>query len=283
MKTPVVFILACFVLCSCAEHTIDKSETRLPVLERHYNMETGEAIAEKSYVYDKYRNLIRESYKLLTPKTYQYGVYSYEINYEYDAQQNRILMLTRYLGETESYSLVRFVYDGNKKVEEQYYTMDVNSQRPHTKTTYYYSGAQADSSVTLVHQYFIDRTDAYNFSSASYFKYDNQERLIEEQRRPAFGSKWVASINDYDGDLLQKSCNPVTGQEGVFNCTRYEYNSQKNLIRKYATFTGTPDRLLEEHTYTEGLRAETKIFNQNYYLLVYGDPSLYTLQIKYEY
>ena len=280
MKTTVVFMLSCLMLFSCADPILDKSETRLPVLERHYNLETGDAIGEKSFVYDKNRNLIRESYKPLTSKGYEYGLYGYEINYEYDDQQNRILMLTRYFGEMHSYSLTRFVYDGGKKAEEQYYSMDVNSSRPHTKVVYYYNSNQADSTVTFQ---ILSNMNDYSFGGASYFNYDNQERLIEEKRRLPFGSMWIAAMNNYEGELLQATCNPVTGQEGVFNCTRYEYNSQKNLIRKYATLTGTADRLLEEHTYTEGLLTETKVFDQNYYLQVYADPIRYTRQIKYEY
>jgi hypothetical protein len=53
MKTTVVLMLSCLLLFSCSENNVDKAETRLPALERHYNLETGEAIAEKSFVYDK--------------------------------------------------------------------------------------------------------------------------------------------------------------------------------------------------------------------------------------
>ena len=280
MKTTVVFILSSLVLFSCADQTLDTSETRLPVLERHYNMETGEAIAEKSFVYDNHRNLVRETYKPLISKIGG----AYEIINEYDIQQHRILMFVRHINQVESYELVRFTYDGDKKVEEQYYGAGVNSQLPHTKVMYYYNGNQADSSVTLINQYSLSKPNDYKFNVASYFTYDNQGRLLEEHRRTSFGDMWVVTMNNYDVDLLKETCNPVTGQEGVFNCTRYEYNSQKKLIRKYATLTGTPDRLLEEHTYTNGLLTETKIFDQKYYLPAYNpDPTPYTLQIKYEY
>jgi hypothetical protein len=183
--------------------------------------------------------------------------------------------------ELEYVNLVRYTYDGDKRTEEQYYGADVNAQRPHTKVVYYYSATQADSSVTF--QLFFNEND-YKLGGASYFKYDNDGRLIEEQKRFFDGSEVVTKMNSYDGELLKETCNPVTGQEGVYNCTRYEYNSQKNLIRKYSTLTGTPDQLLEEHTYTEGLLTETKIFNQQYYLPAYAaDPTPYTLHIIYEY
>ena len=277
MKTTVVLILSCLVLFSCAEHNVDKAETRLPVLERHFNMETGEAIAEKSFVYDKDRNLIRESYKPLTSK-----VGGYETIYEYDDQHNNILTLSRGVSpEAGHFNLARYTYDGDKKIEEQFYGADVNSHRPHTKVVFYYNGIQADSSVTF--QLFHDEND-YKFGGASYFKYDNEGRVIEEQRRFFDGSLLVTKMNTYDGELLRETCNPVTGQEGVFNCTRYEYNAQKNLIRKYATLTGTADKLLEEHTYAEGLLTQSKIFEQKYYLPAYNaDPTPFTLQILYEY
>ena len=275
MKTTVVLVLS-LVLFSCVDHNLDTSETRFPALERHFNLETGEAIAEKSFVYDKDRNLVRETYKPLTPK-----VGGYENSYEYDAQHNRILVLSRQVSEVSTYSLARFTYDADKKIEEQYYGTDVNSHRPHTKVVYYYTGIQADSAVTFQIPY--DGKD-YKFGGASYFKYDNDGRLLEEQKRFFDGSLVVMKMNNYDGDLLRETCNPVTGQEGIFNCTRYEYNSQKRLIRKYATFTDTADRLLEEHTYTEGLLTESKIFDQRYYLPAYNaDPTPYTLQVIYEY
>ena len=276
MKTTVVVTFTCLALFSCVDNTLDKSETRLPVLERHYNMETGDAIAEKSFVYDKNQNLIRESYKPLISK-----VGGYENIYEYDDQHNRILILSRHTSDVASYSIARFTYDGDKKIEEQYYGNDVSARLPHTKVVYYYSGSQPDSSRTL--QLFANEND-YNYAGASYFKYDIQGRLIEEQRRFYDGSLVAIKMNNYDGELLQQTCNPVTGQEGVFNCTKYEYKSQKKLIRKYATLTGTADKLLEEDTYTEGLLTESKIFDQKYYLPAYNaDPTPYTLKIIYEY
>lgn len=275
MKTTVVFVLSLLVLCSCVDNALDKSETRFPVLERHYNMETGEAIAEKYFEYDRNRNLIREAYKPLSSK-----VGGYETLYEYDAQHNRIMQLNR-VSETHSYTLVRFIYDGHKKTEEHYYGSDPAAQTPHTKVIYYYNSSLADSSVTFQKFY---GGNQFTPGGASYFKYDNQERVIEEKKRTFDGSLFVVAMNTYDGDLLKETCNPVTGQEGVFNCTKFEYNSQKKLIRKYATLTGTPDRLLEEHTYTEGLLTQTKVFNQLYYLPAYNaDPTPYTLQITYEY
>src|SRR4026209_1361263 len=99
MKTTVVVTFTCLALFSCVDNTLDKSKTRLPVLERHYNMETGDAIAEKSFVYDKNQNLIRESYKPLISK-----VGGYENIYGYDDQHNRILILSRHTSDVASYS-----------------------------------------------------------------------------------------------------------------------------------------------------------------------------------
>jgi hypothetical protein len=212
----------------------------------------------------------------LTPK-----VAAYENIYEYDAQHNRVLILHRILGDAESYSLTRFKFDDGKKIEEQYYGSDVTARRPHTKVVFYYTGNQADSTIT--YQIFQNESD-YKFGGASYFTYDAQGRLIEEQKRFWNGSRAVISLNNYENELLQQSCNPVTEQEGVSNCTRFEYNVDKKLIRKYATLTGTVDLLLEENSYTNGLLTETKVFNQKYYLPAYdADPTPYTLQIKYEY
>jgi hypothetical protein len=276
MKTTVVLLLCALLMLSCADDTLDQSDSRPPVLERHFHLETGEAIAEKSFSYDNNGNLVREHYKALTPK-----VQSYENIYEYDAHHNRILTLHRLMGETESVSLARYIYDGDKKIEEQYYGSDVTARRPHTKVMYYYNGSRADSSV--IRQVLYNMND-YGFGGASYFKYDTEGRLIEEQRRSFNGDVWVASLNSYNGELLNETCNPVTGEEGVFNCTRYEYNTEKKVIRKYATLTGTVDQLLEEHSYAEGLLKESKIFKQKYYLPAYNaDPTPYTLQIIYEY
>jgi hypothetical protein len=115
MKTRYVFLLCCVVALSCTDHSVKKADLALPSRELHYNMETGEPVAEKLFTYDVNGNLLSESYNALTPK-----VRSSQINYTYDAENRMTSQVTRFIDEpVDSYAIVKFRYDGHKKIADE--------------------------------------------------------------------------------------------------------------------------------------------------------------------
>jgi hypothetical protein len=276
MKTRYVFLLCCVVALSCTDHSVKKADLALPSRELHYNMETGEPVAEKLFTYDVNGNLLSESYNALTPK-----VRSSQINYTYDAENRMTSQVTRFIDEpVDSYAIVKFRYDGHKKIADEYYSSDSPGETPHSILMYYYGSVEPDSVIAYHH----NSAAEFKFNYGTYFRYDDRWRLLEETRKFFDGSIIVTKINTYLGDVLTQSCNPVTGQEGALNCTKFEYHQDETLFRIYATLTGHPDRLLEEYTYQDKLLAEKKVFDQHYYFPAYNsDQTPYTLLVKVEY
>jgi hypothetical protein len=72
--------------------------------------------------------------------------------------------------------------------------------------------------------------------------------------------------------------------ELVMNCTRNNYTTQGQLHKVYATYTGTPEKLLTQYTYKDNILSEKLIFDQGDYLPAYNpDPARYTILVRYEY
>jgi hypothetical protein len=122
---------------------------------------------------------------------------------------------------------VKFRYDGPKKIADEFYRSDLHGETPNTIVMYYYSGVEPDSVIA----YYRNSAAEFKFNYGLYFRYDDRWRLLEEKRRFFDGNIIVSKINTYTGDLLTQTCNPVTGQEDVLNCTKFEYNQDETLFR----------------------------------------------------
>ena len=259
-------------LIACQDNNEIVIPQKLPIREIYLKLETGVQLGVKTFTYNQSGNLLRELYQ-----DARFQEANYEIRNEYDANERKTKLIHTFSDPT-NFNTVEYTYEkGKVKTETLYY----QEAYPHYRIKYFYNNhEQSDSSHHFYHQSLNNIGFTYNFTT--HYRYIDG-RLIKEWRKGT-NVDFISKLNRYEGDRLIETCNPVTNMELVENCIRNNYTTRGQLYRVYSTYTGTPEKLLEQYTYKDNMLTKKLIFDQSDYLPAYNpDPARYTILVRYEY
>jgi hypothetical protein len=262
-------------LVACVENSLEFKDHN-PVKELHYNEDTGEVLAERNFTYDANGNLISDHFRGLKE-----GMQENVITYTYDQQDRLIKLVNRFVGDVQdSYAIVKYNYEGTRRVSDEYYVDEVESFLVRKEVYHYSFHPGPDSIENFNHR----KNGEFIADGAIYYTYDAADRVLQEARKFFTGTTVVIKLNTYGGGLLAQSCSPPNIHDGKVYCQRMEYNDDGKITKLYRTETGTPDVLEEEYLYDDARLIEKRTFNQVYPSPLYSsNVTLYTLSVKLEY
>jgi len=269
MKSGLVFLgLISFALACQDQHEVG-GQQKLPIREIYRKLEMDEPLGVKTFTYDKSGNMLVERYV-----DERFPEANYEIRNEYDASGNKTKLI--HSSEEPSHlNTVEFAYEAGKLKMEIFYQGDF----AHSRIEYFYNNLEL---VDSTRHFYLHSKLGFQYNFTTHYRYF-EGKLVKEWRKGT-NVDFISKLNRYDGDLLIETCNPVTNMELVENCVRNSYTAAGQLYRVYSTFTGTPDKLLEQYSYRDNRLTEKLVFDQGDYLPPYNpDPARYTILVHYEY